>query len=335
MTTEKTPLISIGVTAFNRPEMLKQAIRSILAQSLGNFEILIGNDYVDEPLKVNELGFTDGRIKIFNHSQNLGELKNMNFLMNQSIGKYFTWLADDDMMHKDLLKISCEFLINNETTDCIYTAYSSDPFFETSLTTSEKIVHTNYPVANFTFINNYLDLHHVIGCYGIYKLEFIKKIGGMPTLGNGFSPFSDCLLAVSVAIYGRLCFINEPLVFFRMHPLQISTASTDLLPYISSQKDAYFIFLSMVETKFNKIEVKKLLNRLLIWFLKDLHSVWSRSKSIYKRELNIILFNHIIFLIKGSKSIHSLGLIRLSLYLFSRTLLKNLVQQSLKKLGLM
>ena len=63
--------ISIGVTTYNRNNLLKRAIRSILNQSYRNFEILIGNDYVKKKINKKILGTSDPRIKIFNYKKNL------------------------------------------------------------------------------------------------------------------------------------------------------------------------------------------------------------------------------------------------------------------------
>ena len=96
--------ISIGVTTYNRNNLLKRAVKSILNQSYKNYEILIGNDFVKKKINCKSLGFTDSRIKIYNHQKNLGEVENMNFLLNKSKSKWFTWLADDDFLEKDFLK---------------------------------------------------------------------------------------------------------------------------------------------------------------------------------------------------------------------------------------
>ena len=96
--------ISIGVTTYNRNNLLKRAIRSILNQSYRNFEILIGNDYVKKKINKKILGTSDPRIKIFNYKKNLGEVENMNYLLKKSKSKWFTWLADDDFLNKNFLK---------------------------------------------------------------------------------------------------------------------------------------------------------------------------------------------------------------------------------------
>ena len=117
------PFFSIGVTTYNRPEMLKQTLMSISAQTFSDFEVIVGNDYVQDPLSAELLGIMDSRIRFINHPQNLGEASNMNTLLNLSRGRYFTWQCDDDLyapnflgeVHSTLLKFNCP--------TCVFTAY--------------------------------------------------------------------------------------------------------------------------------------------------------------------------------------------------------------------
>ena len=91
------PLFSIGITTYNRIEMLRQLVNSIINQDFQDFEIIIGNDYQKELLTFDILGIYDQRIRIINHQENLGELGNMNFLLSEGKGRYFTWQFDDDL----------------------------------------------------------------------------------------------------------------------------------------------------------------------------------------------------------------------------------------------
>jgi glycosyltransferase involved in cell wall biosynthesis len=87
-----SPLVSIGVTTYDRYEMLIECLASILAQTYTNLEILISNDNVVEPISAlkSEL-FSDPRVKIINQTTNLRELCNMNWLLENSQGEYHTF----------------------------------------------------------------------------------------------------------------------------------------------------------------------------------------------------------------------------------------------------
>ena len=86
--------------------MLLQTLKSLINQSFKDFEIIVGNDYVKEPLTKKSLCLHDSRLRIINHKKNLGELENMNFLLNKAKGKYFIWIFDDDPCSTSLLRIA-------------------------------------------------------------------------------------------------------------------------------------------------------------------------------------------------------------------------------------
>jgi glycosyltransferase involved in cell wall biosynthesis len=86
--TEETtrPFFSIGVTTYNRHELLRETLNSILAQSFTDFEVIVGNDYTQEVLTGEMLGITDPRIRFVNHPRNLREVGNMNALLEMAKG---------------------------------------------------------------------------------------------------------------------------------------------------------------------------------------------------------------------------------------------------------
>jgi glycosyltransferase involved in cell wall biosynthesis len=91
----KNPFFSIGLTTYNRKDLLIQTLNSLQAQTFTDFEIIIGNDYTEEILTSESLGIRDPRIRIINNRKNIGERENMNSLLGEARGRYFTWQFDD------------------------------------------------------------------------------------------------------------------------------------------------------------------------------------------------------------------------------------------------
>ena len=61
--------ITIGMTTYNRPEFLRQAVQSVLQQSYKNFELIISNDFIERAVILEDLGIEDdSRIKIINQA---------------------------------------------------------------------------------------------------------------------------------------------------------------------------------------------------------------------------------------------------------------------------
>ena len=106
------PFITIGIPTFNRVDLLRQTIKSILDQTFNNFEIIISNDYTKHDLTINDLNIEDDRIEIINQKTNLGEADNMNFILSKAKGKYFTWQFDDDIYSNRFLELIYQLLLH-------------------------------------------------------------------------------------------------------------------------------------------------------------------------------------------------------------------------------
>ena len=282
--------ISIGITAYNRNKLLKRAIISILNQSHNNFEILVGNDYIKKKITLKTLNIFDRRIKIFNHKKNLGEVENMNFLLNKSKYKWFSWLADDDFLEKNYL----EELLNNIKkfkNKNIVASYSN---YRRVINDKKKIIsNKNEPILydKTEFIKNYSSqVIRLIGVYGLLNTKILKKVQKKKKLGksikidgkpSGVYAFTDTMLPIRLSEYGNIVWHDKKLVNLDLRFGAISKYTKDYISYFSSHKDAFNLLIKIVEKlKDEKIKIK-----------------------IYKNFLNKIMFNK-IDLLKRNKNLN-------------------------------
>jgi glycosyltransferase involved in cell wall biosynthesis len=110
-------LVSIGIPTYNRPEQLRYILKIVTNQIYRNLEIIIsdnaspGNDVkevVDFFLK------NDSRIKYYRQNQNIGILKNFDFVLKQSVGEYFTFISDDDWRAPEFIETLVNLLEINK-----------------------------------------------------------------------------------------------------------------------------------------------------------------------------------------------------------------------------
>ena len=100
--------ISVCISLYNSEKFIEKAILSIINQSFQNFEIIVINDYsLDNTLYIlTKLQKEDNRIKIINHSKNLGTYHSRVEGPLNSKGKYILYLDPDDMiLNPNLFKI--------------------------------------------------------------------------------------------------------------------------------------------------------------------------------------------------------------------------------------
>src|SRR5258708_6892254 len=75
-----TPLISVLMTSYNREDFISEAVESVLAQTCGNFELIVSDDCsTDRTLDiVRSYASKDSRIRISVNERNLGDYRNRN-----------------------------------------------------------------------------------------------------------------------------------------------------------------------------------------------------------------------------------------------------------------
>lgn len=107
------PLVSVIVPTHNRPEMLREAIRSILDQTFRDFEVIVVNDAGEDVSSVVK-EFSLSNIIYRSHHTNKGLAAARNTGIRAARGKYIAYLDDDDIYLPDHLEILSKTL---ETTD--------------------------------------------------------------------------------------------------------------------------------------------------------------------------------------------------------------------------
>jgi glycosyltransferase involved in cell wall biosynthesis len=101
------PLVSIGIPTYNRPVGILRVLQEITNQTYSNIEIIVSDNYSlgSETEKiVGDLMQKDRRITYFKQAENIGSFNNYKFLLEQSKGKYFMWVCDDDFRHPEYIE---------------------------------------------------------------------------------------------------------------------------------------------------------------------------------------------------------------------------------------
>jgi succinoglycan biosynthesis protein ExoO len=90
--------VSVVIPAYNAEESLARAVRSVLSQTIGDFEIIIVNDASrdDTATVAAELARSDPRIRIFHNEQNSGVSASRNKGFREAKGEWIAVLDADD-----------------------------------------------------------------------------------------------------------------------------------------------------------------------------------------------------------------------------------------------
>lgn len=115
MSNTRNPIITIVLTTYRRPDLLKRAIKSVLNQTYPHFEIRVYDDASgDETEKVvSEFARSDSRVHYYSHEKNMGCLGNVNFGIARVNSPLWTALSDDNLFLPDFLKTAVRDLDEN------------------------------------------------------------------------------------------------------------------------------------------------------------------------------------------------------------------------------
>ena len=171
-------VVSIGMPVYNGELFLRGALDSLLAQSFGNFELIISDNGSNDGTELicREFARNDSRISYIKQPTNNGAIWNFNFVLQQAQGEYFMWAAHDDLWDKEWIAK----LLRNYSNE---TAISFGHIV--NINEDGKLI-KNYPCVGFSggrlrrLVSFYL-AEDTRGkpnlIYGLYKTDMLKRLG--------------------------------------------------------------------------------------------------------------------------------------------------------------
>jgi len=104
---DTTPLISIVVPTWNRPQLVARLAEEINAADSGNdIEIVIVDNYSTQDTwnKLQKLESCNSRIRLFRNDENIGMTKNWNKAIMYARGEWIGMICDDDRLKLDSIR---------------------------------------------------------------------------------------------------------------------------------------------------------------------------------------------------------------------------------------
>ncbi|MBE0596224.1 MAG: glycosyltransferase family 2 protein, partial [Desulfuromonadales bacterium] len=228
------PFVSIGITTYNRHDLLREALASILAQSFTDFEVIVGNDYQAETLTGEMLGIDDPRIRFVNHPQNLREVGNMNALLALASGRYFTWLFDDDLYEPGFLQAAHEALVKTGFPPALFPSYR---VVKGTATAPAPAIGPGAvrQLDGGEYLRGYFSGRlKLISTCGLFATETLRQVvGGIEELsGSAVGLYSEYHFLIRCALLERLVYLDAPYVVFRAHDGSWGANNRDLAIYL-------------------------------------------------------------------------------------------------------
>src|SRR5487761_1211749 len=106
--------VSIGIPTINRSSLALRAIRSALAQTYSDVEVIVSDDASTDDTVARGQEIHDPRLVLVRQKERLGLVGNFDFCLRHATGEFFLLLGDDDVLLPTAIERLCEpFLRKN------------------------------------------------------------------------------------------------------------------------------------------------------------------------------------------------------------------------------
>ena len=94
-----SPLVTAAMVTYNSEKFVSEAISSVLAQDLTDFELLVCDDRSTDRTWEVVAGYSDRRLRAIRNDANIGEYPNRNQALALARGKYLIFIDGDDYLY--------------------------------------------------------------------------------------------------------------------------------------------------------------------------------------------------------------------------------------------
>lgn len=210
--------ITVLMPVYNGEKYLKEAMDSILTQTLKKFEFLIIDDgSTDSSVDIIN-SYKDDRIRLISIS-NSGVAKALNYGLKMASGKYIARMDADDISYSDRLKIQYDFMKQNPDylvigSNINYITESGDFLFHFT-----QIPHSHEEILETCKIQCPFS-HSVV----FMQKDAVMECGGYPEVYN----FEDHLLWIKLLEKGKMCNLDMTLSNYRLNPNSVTMDERDI-----------------------------------------------------------------------------------------------------------
>ena len=143
-------LISVILPTHNGSRYLAESIRSVLAQTYWNLELIVVDDGSTDttPEILDRLAAEDNRMRVVRHKRNRRLPAALNTGFDRATGEFLTWTSDDNLYQPEALEVMAGFLTANPVIDFVYTDFTvideeGRPVREETVGPAENLVNRN------------------------------------------------------------------------------------------------------------------------------------------------------------------------------------------------
>jgi GT2 family glycosyltransferase len=216
-----TPLVSVLVTAFNREAYIAEALESVLAQTMTDFEVIVSDDHsTDGTVRIiEEFARRDPRVRLSVNPRNLGDYGNRRQAAALARGQYLKYHDSDDVMYPHCLAVMVEALAKEPDAACALSASHAWPGGASPMLLTPRLAYER----------EYLGygLFQLGPAAALFRTDMFRALGG----------FDDAPYAADYLFWIRACarmnvlLVPGDLFYYRIHSSQEMKKPGNALAY--------------------------------------------------------------------------------------------------------
>lgn len=228
--------VSVILPTYNRACLLGRAMKSILAQTYSNLELLIIDDASTDNTESVVKGFQDNRVRYIRHMRRQGGAAARNTGINASSGELIAFQDSDDEWLLEKLEKQVGKLQRNSSIGVVFCGFAKWNGKVTAYVPQKSINIIDGDISSQILKGNFVGTPTML-----IRREVLKRSG---LFDRNLPRLQDWELVIRLAGICRFCFINEPLVMVYETHERISNNQQALviaMEYILSKHNDKFL----------------------------------------------------------------------------------------------
>ncbi|MFI5179131.1 MAG: glycosyltransferase family 2 protein [Vicinamibacterales bacterium] len=215
------PTVSVLMTSYNRERYLAEAIDSVLAQTFGDFELIVSDDAsTDRTAQIaNDYAARDARIRVMTHDRNVGDYANRNRAAGYARGRYLKYHDSDDVMYPHCLSVMVPLLEAEPSAGFALSGSHFWPGGRCPMLLTPALAYER------EFLGS--GLFHLGPAGALFRTERFRALGGFRETPHA----SDYLFWVDACLTVDVLLVPGDLFYYRQHAGQEAEKPANALAY--------------------------------------------------------------------------------------------------------
>lgn len=205
------PLVSVIIPTFNRAFCIDRSIRSVLAQTYGNVEVIVVDDASEDATEEVVSEIQDSRIRYFVLETRRGAGGARNFGILKARGEFIAFQDSDDEWHADKLKMELEYLLERNF-GMVFCRFRIDGTREEIIPEEEEFC---FDGCEHGMADYLIELNRVGTPTMLIRKELLDKYGGFD---EALTTYEDWELGLRLSLHATVGYI--PKILLDAHGLE-------------------------------------------------------------------------------------------------------------------